>query len=659
MRTIYIWFIFISTCNGQNFTLTEFPSNNQLFARNVSTNTALIKVSGDINEMSGYNNLTLKVYRDEILINTINQNLTYTSGLANFYFETSIVAELNNYSFKLYNNSSLIKEAINVVAGDVMLFYGQSNIVGNGDIPSILPYEFIRSYGKFPHQPDYPYWYSSSNVGGIAYKLASEIISNINIPVCILNGGNPGKPIADFLRDDTNPTNQNTNYGKLLLRFQEAGFTNDNIRSFVWYQGEANWALSTIEYKDLFNDLLNDVVEDFNPTKQYIFQVRKGCGVLTWTNVFEAHRQLGNELINATTISTNGVEQTTDNCHYSYLNGYEVFGERLYNLIKYEVYNLGTNEDIYSPDINNIRFTNENKDEIKFNLSPSSDSFILESGIAQDFYFTQSSSTTVTNVSILGNEVTLTLSNSLIESFPRLSYLGNNPNSFPFIKNQNNIGMLSFKDVLINLPNTSVIIDDGWSYYYYESDTVNPVFGIEHLPGVISANTINFTSDVNITSDNLISSSLGKEATFNLGKWWNITTEPTPNGWVNIRFFYSSTLESNLVNAATNFKNTQESSYVSPIMFVKTDQVYDPSTQIISDGLIIPIQKSGVSSSLGNYNGNDFVQINEIQLEEITGGSAIVKVTNILNQLKPGTIQFNKVSKKFQGWNGTQWVDFN
>ena len=656
-----VYFFYFNTGFCQNITFLNFPSNNQLYPRNVITNNASILINGNVNQTSGFSNLTLEIYRDSNLYNSVNLNLIYTNGVANFQFNTSIVSELKNYSFKLYNNNTLLKESNNIVAGDLYLFQGQSNMRGQDTSnSSSLITNFIRSFGKFPVDIQNNSWFINDYIGGVAKSFAIQLISEHNRPVAIINGALGGINISAMQRNDSNPSDPTTNYGLMLSRFLSAGFTPADVKAMIFYQGESNSANSILSYKNLFYQLKSDWDEDFSPPYYYIFQVHKGCGVTESSFQYEAQRQISNEVSNLKLISTNGVPQGTDLCHFLYNDAYSVFGSRLYNLINYDIYNSGNNSGIYSPTIENIRFSNSEFSEIKFDLVPASASYTLDSGVESSFFLSPANTVTVTNSSISGNTVRLSLSGSFYNSNPKLSYLGTNPNASPTIKNQNGIGLINFKDLQINTPSLITIDENNWTYFYYESDLINPIFGIEKNPIGIGANSSALNNQITI-SDHIssISKTNGKEASFVLGKWWNMTSLPIPNGWVNIRFFYQSILESSLLNTAINYKNSNGSSYISPVMFIQTDQYLNPFNQLNYNGFIIPIKKCGTSTTTGSYNGNSYAQFNQVQLNSTTGGTAIVKVTNFINLLAPGTIRFDASSGKFQGWNGSNWLNFN
>jgi hypothetical protein len=654
--TLFITFLNFS----QNVTFTSFPLENQLYPRNILTNSANINTSGNVLESTNYTTVTLKIYRDNTLLTTTVNNLNYNAGNASFSFQTSITAELHNYRFDFFADAILLQTANNIVAGDVYLFQGQSNMRGADSGTTNAKTDFIRSYGKTPLDPQEDVWFINDYVGGIPNYFAINFVTEKNIPIAVINGARGGYNIGLLQRNDTNPLDETTNYGLMLKRFQLAGFSPGDIKAMVFYQGEANHSDSIDSYKNLFYELKSDWEEDYAPPSYYMFQVHKGCGVTTETHQYEAQRQIAIEVANLQLISTNGVSQKSDICHFNYVDGYAIFGERLYNLIDFDIYNSGFNSGIYSPTISNVRFTNNEKTEIKFELQPSSDTFTLENGVESDFFISDNSTISITSASLIGNEVTINLSEGIIKNEPKISYLGTNPDATPIIKNQNDIGLINFKDIEINEPIISELVDGNWTYYYYESDALSPFLGIEKQPAVAGANSNPLEFDINSVNNlNNLSSKNFKEATFNFSIWWNIETSSSSNGWVNIRLFYNTTAETNLNSEALNYKNTQNSAHMSSVLFIQSNEVIDPLNQLDYNGYNIPIFKSGSSSSSGTYNGNNYTQLNEVELNQINGITSLVKVTNLVNFLAPGTLKYNSTDNKFQGWNGTQWVDFN
>lgn len=670
MKKHLLLFTFILSFGIQSQVLiNNFPENLKLYKRDVATNTAIINSSGTVEESTNYTNLVLEVFKNNILQQSTPYTLSYVGGVAHFNFNSTINAELATYKFRLISNTGvLLREASDVLAGDLYIFNGQSNMEWHKYYPNSFPLSnpFIRTIDTNG------LWIENytdvSNYGGISYWLATNIINNEKIPVAFINQGKSGRKIGYFQRKESNKYDINTNYGKLLQRFTNTGFNIGDVKAYVWYQGETDATITTTydSYLSLFNNLYLDVKEDFNPEKFYVFQIHSGCGIRFASEITEAQRQLKNIYpSNLELISTNGALQGADNCHYFGTNGFQVLADRLYNIIAFDFYNSGDNSGIYSPDIENISFTDVTKSKIKFKLTPETDSFTWENGVENDF-FIENSASTITNGSINGNEVTLNLSTPATETNVKLTYLGRLQAESPYIKNQNGIGLLNFKNLSINdyiNTNFTTVLDGSWSYYYNNTDLVNPILAIEHTPIEAGANTTTFSVDaVGVTDNgNVISSTntVTKRGTFNLAKYWNLYTNTLPNGWINVRFFYPASLETNLVNNASTFATTNSAGFTSSLIFIKTNQTFNPTAQINSEGYSIGVKKVGETTSYGTYAGNNYVQLNKVVLENnYTGGSVIKKVDNVY--LHPaGTIRYNSIIQKFQGFNGTQWVNFN
>jgi hypothetical protein len=221
------------------------------------------------------------------------------------------------------------------------------------------------------------------------------------------------------------------------------------------------------------------------------------------------------------------------------------------------------------------------------------------------------------------------------------------------------------ENAIINTEFTKVN-DSNWSYYYNNTDLINPIFAIEHLPSGVGANTSTFSLESIYVSDNgsVINSTDAyyKKGTFNLAKYWNLFASTLPNGWVNIRFFYSTSLETDLSSSANSFKTNNLADYESELMYVKTNDIFKPIIQINADGYIdIPIKKAGETNNYGVYSGNTYLQLNKVSIETyLTGGSVVKKVfSDVSRTIQPGTIRFNSLINKFQGFNGSTWVNFN
>ncbi len=445
-------------------TIHEFPKNLQLYKRDVISNMATVQISGTVEMASGVSLLTLDIYKDQELIESIPHPLSYENDMANFQFSKEISAGLFQYRFKLKTDvGDIVREVSGVVAGDIYILTGQSNSIRNTFANTPFPFQddFIRTYLLETQE-----WSTNPNpfiFGGIGYRFAASIVNNQNIPVLVLNGGEGGKRITHFPRNDEHSTDITTNYGRLLSRYRQANFTSGDVKGIVWFQGESNALINAADYTTRFNTLYDAWEEDYAPAQYYIFQVRYGCpitGYPDYRKIFqppEIHRKLG-LLPKTKIISTNAVTKGPDNCHYYGTDGYEVLATRLYNLVAYDFYDAENDSGIYSPNIDNVRFTNTLRNQIKFDLIPATDQYTWQNGVEHDFWIEGNTDIEIISGSVFGSTVTLNLSENSMEDHPKLSYLGHNPNDRPFIVNQNGIGMLSFKGV--DISNSSVEFDE-------------------------------------------------------------------------------------------------------------------------------------------------------------------------------------------------------
>ena len=213
----------------------------------------------------GFSQAVLRVYRNGTQLGSDQlQALSYSGGTAPFSFTTTITAELAEYDFELlFRNGAAqdfsVRRTTNIVAGDVFIIEGQSNattipVSGNADAYNS---PFIRTFGLGTADTDgmltYLSWFvangggssgvgSLDSVGGIGQwgmVLGNLLMSTNNVPIAILNGGNGGQPISFFQRNNSNPTDILTNYGRLLYRVQKGGLSG-TVRSILYYQGESD-----------------------------------------------------------------------------------------------------------------------------------------------------------------------------------------------------------------------------------------------------------------------------------------------------------------------------------------------------------------------------------------------------------------------------------
>ncbi len=368
-------FIFSSSfCSGQ-ITYTQIPLDSALVARDLHTNLGTLTVAGFADTITTrYDSVCLKIYRDSILIDSLYQPLTYTRDTALFSFSFQIPAELHEYMVSVYgidSGAQTIDTTINaLLAGDVYVIDGQSNALAemrDSGSANMNKSEFIRVFGNSDSATAGLManlkWFRGEGDGGFlenghagqwGLHLGKLIVDSIKIPVAIFNNGCGGTPISYYERLSNYKTNPNSNYARLYFRLTKTGLQN-NVRAILWSQGETDAldATSTARYVTEFDTLEHSFMQDFPGfQKTYIFQTRNGC-TATITNLMkikEAQRQVTVQRDTAIEImSTSALREDSGDCHFDYHGGYEIWGNRIYNVMARDLYGIAPTREIDAP----------------------------------------------------------------------------------------------------------------------------------------------------------------------------------------------------------------------------------------------------------------------------------------------------------------------
>jgi len=261
-----------------------------------------------------------------------------------------------------------------------------------------------------------------------------------------------------------------------------------------------------------------------------------------------------------------------------------------------------------------------------------------------------------------------------------LSTFATQTNKIPLIKTEDNAypdNLMGANGCLV-IRTTAVALttDDGWTYYG-ETGTTDYLFAIEQTPGASGANTNSFTATVTVEKlcdvapnhvhkiENLITG----EGVFALGMYWNIILDTgSTNGWVNLRWFKDTLLETSLNTVATDFKTKAGSASISPILDLQTNSAINLPSQLDNNGLGINTSFTPLlNKESGSYSSKEYIQYNQVITIANTGGVRFIKVTNI-NQNTPfvdnskyvkGNIRYNSVTNKIEGFDGTAWRTFH
>jgi hypothetical protein len=439
---------------------TDLPKNFQLFPRNLATNQAVVPVAGTV-ETPGQNEVVLRVLREDEPTVTLTQTLVYSGSVAPFSFAPAITAELSNYHFELYVQSAegtvLVERVDDVVVGDVYLINGQSNAMAYRQRGSTTANanrsSFLRSFGRRDfnvelvmadlgwHQAEGDGYWGPGIVGQWGLRFGNLLIETYQVPVALINGAHGGRAIAFYARNDANPADIETNYGRLLFRAQQAGVAHQ-VRAMLWYQGEAD-GTNPNGHENGMIALYDDWLEDY-PTleKIYIHQVRwSTCGT---HSIDHRNRQrlLADRLEKVEVMSTEGLDGH-DGCHFAFVEGYEKIGEQLFGVVAQDLYGASDSRNVDPPNIEKAYLSNP--DEITLVMRNADDTLIWQAGAEADFVV-EGAAVTVTAGSIDGNTIRLTLSGDG-SSISHIGYWGH-PMAGPAVTNAGGVGMLAFRVAL-------------------------------------------------------------------------------------------------------------------------------------------------------------------------------------------------------------------
>ncbi len=271
--------------------LVEFdriPRSLQLFARD-ENDSADVVVSGTV-LAQGYHEIHLLVLKDGIPWAKRSAALEYDPpDGAPFNLTARIHAELSEYDIRVFVDNIVVAARDSIVCGDVYLINGQSNATAP-DYDGLATYrnEWLRSFGtgyqSGPEVEADTTWGLAQGhtfedhvaIGVWGLWLGDHLVETYGIPVAIINGARGGTPIVYFLRNDSDPMDLDTIYGRLLWRTAEAEVQHD-VKAIIWHQGESDSYSVWIYYMERFTRLWEAWQEDYGPLpKVYVFQIHPG-----------------------------------------------------------------------------------------------------------------------------------------------------------------------------------------------------------------------------------------------------------------------------------------------------------------------------------------------------------------------------------------------
>jgi alpha-L-fucosidase len=370
----------------------EKPVENQFYPRD-DKNIGTLYYNGVLDQSA--DSVFLNIYADGKLYNHQNIKLLKDKRYAfSVKLKPGLIKYRADFGIKTGKTETVLKSAGNLICGDAFIIQGQSNAEATGsnngpepDAP--VPFnDWIRSYGNSHDGSIRGGWgiairsriwgqpgYGTQQIGSWGMVFANKLVEKYGIPICIMNGAVGGTRVDQHQRNEVNPNDSTTIYGRLLTRIQAAGLTH-GIRAILWHQGENNsgaaaptgdWDYKT--YQQYFIDLAACWKQDFpNIQHYYIFQVWPLPCMMGPKDdqLREEQRTLPALFSNMRIMSTLGIVFPTSGkgmCHFD-PEGYRQVAQLMSPLVEQDNYGLVPKIDITAPNLRRAWFTGSAKDEI-------------------------------------------------------------------------------------------------------------------------------------------------------------------------------------------------------------------------------------------------------------------------------------------------------
>ncbi len=287
--TFIFLFILCQKLNAQfNYNSVEFtqlPQNYQLYPKD-EDGFGEVRVTGKVLQNSFFQ-IELNFYRGDTIIAT--ENIYPTQQ--NFTFNFKIKAELVDYKLEAINftsetESSILFSKTNLVAGELIVISGQSNSWGGyqDDILNAQTYagNFARGFGVHTINNNYEIYSNADTlwaipnsngnvIGMLGTEIQKQLIEKYQIPIAVINGGSGGSSAYyNALKNEQNPLDLSTSYGKILYKITKSGFWG-KIKLFIYRQGEAEGTNSILPWLPNVSKLFNNLFLDLPNLKHFMF----------------------------------------------------------------------------------------------------------------------------------------------------------------------------------------------------------------------------------------------------------------------------------------------------------------------------------------------------------------------------------------------------
>ena len=332
----------------------------------------------------------------------------------------SVPAGLRSYRLQVFGVDGGKKTPLgttsDIVVGDAFFITGQSNSVAmrrpGASSAASFASPFVRSFGTRTSkaggtqaakasaaQADLAWRKAEGDaddgpgaVGQWGLVLGKLLAQRHSIAIAVISGGEGGRPVGYFQRNDKNPKDLGTNYGRLLYRADAAGLRSA-VRAILFYQGEGDrknytWSLAATEHRKRFRDIRDDWRQDFPELERvYVTQIHYGCGSNVVNNPGnQSHRNIQRLLAveDAKTglMVTNGINgQLSDICHFGFKNGYLKLGEHYAALLSRDLFGA-SDKDVEPLDVATAKIVGG---KVRVSLVGDFTKVIVDPGAVNDF----------------------------------------------------------------------------------------------------------------------------------------------------------------------------------------------------------------------------------------------------------------------------------
>lgn len=351
----------------------EQPEEGQFYARD-DKNEGTLHYNGVLAEPADA--VFLKLFADDKLVKTETAKpLADKSYALAVKLKPGLIKYRVEFGTQTGGSETVLRRVGNLVCGDAFLIDGQSNALATDTHEQSPPetHEWIRSYGQPPADAKaastnlwcHPVWKARkgelAELGWWGMELAKRLVESRKTPVFIINGAVGGTRIDQHQRNEANPTDPTTIYGRMLWRVRQAKLTH-GIRGILWHQGESDQGadgptggFGWETYQPLFIEMAAGWKRDFpNVRHYYVFQIwpnacSMGGGAGSGDRLREKQRTLPQLFSNMSILSTLGV-RPPGGCHYP-LVGWAEFARMAQPLIERDHYGITSPAPLTAPNL--------------------------------------------------------------------------------------------------------------------------------------------------------------------------------------------------------------------------------------------------------------------------------------------------------------------